>query len=358
MENFLEKLRDSIIEDVKKLPKESEHLLRHLDDIQKVEDPRFWNAKGVDIMTFLRTKIAPLMKYQSDVQLKPSSFVLKCENLLFTKLELSSNPDWIEQPLSEKIINEICEAVTRLPPSINEVREKQSLIDSLLYDKSYWKNIDVDKILQIRDELAPLMIYQQSEPVRVIQIRMNDVIQQRGTIRYGPDMQEDHVEVYREKVEKKIRELADKNPAIQKIKNNQTPTDEELETLERDLMSSELNITEENLRKAFDRPSGSFVDFIKVILGLLKFPNPRDLIEEAFSAHLIKKNYMNPDQIDFIRILESVLLSKKHVEYKDFFDSPFTELGSASPTPLFKKEELLEMVGLCKVLEKEAYGVC
>lgn len=358
MENFLEKLRDSIITDIKKLPKDSEYLLRHLDDIQKAEEPRFWNARGVDVMEFLRKKIAPLMKYQLDVQLKPSSFVLKCENLLFTKLELSSNPCWWEQPVAQKLIEEICEAVIRLPPSVNEVKEKQSLIDVILYDKSYWNNIDVDKILKIRDELSPLMIYQQSEPVRVIQIKMEDVIQQRGTIRYGPDMLEDHVEVYREKVEKKIRELADKNPAIQKIKNNQTPTDEELEMLERDLMSTELNITEENLRKAFDRPSGSFVDFIKVILGLLKFPNPRDLIEEAFSAHLIKKNYMNPDQIDFIRILESVFLSKKHIEYKDFFDAPFTELGSAAPTPLFKKEELLEMVGLCKVLEKEAYGIC
>jgi len=358
MSEQLERLKQTIVKEIKSLPKDSEAIIPHIENIEIVEDPNFWNTKGRDPISFLKKRIAKLMKYKPDVKLKPASFTLKCENLLLAKLELELIPNWWQQPVAQKAIDDICESVAKLPLTINQVKEKESLINSVLHDSNFWNDISINDILRMRDELSSLMIYQQSEAVNPIIIKMEDEIQQRDAIRYGPDQKEEQVEVYREKVEKKVRDLVESSVAIQKIKNNEKITENDLEDLENILISSELNITEENLKKAYKQPKGTFVEFIKMILGLYKFPNPQDLIEEAFSGFLLQKNFMNPNQINFISILETVFLSKKHVELQDFFNPPFTNLGSSSPTPLFKNEELVEMVGLCKTLEKEVYGKC
>jgi len=195
------------------------------------------------------------------------------------------------------------------------------------------------------------MIYQQSEPVKTILIRMEDVIQQRDTVRYGPDLESVDSQTYIEKVEKKIRELAESNPVILKIKNDEVLSEKDIELLANTLNSSELGITDETLSKAYNTPKRDIVEFIRHILGLTKLANKDDMIEEAFSGFLLSKSF-NAEQINFIRILEAVFLSKKNIEYVDFFDPPFSNMGKPV-TSFFEKEELLELVGFCKTLEKE-----
>jgi len=232
-----------------------------------------------------------------------------------------------------------------------KLQQKKELKDPVLTEADFWNNISIEKIIQIRDELAPLMIFQQSEPITTILIKMDDVIQERGSVRYGPEMTQTDSKTYVEKVEKKIRELAESNPTIQKIKNDEQLTQEDIDSLAETLVSSELGITAETLSKAYDTPKRDIVEFIKHILGLTKLPNKDDLIEEAFSGFLLSKSF-NPDQINFIRILESVFMSKKNIEFKDFYDPPFTNMGKPV-TSFFEKEELLVLVGFCKSLEKE-----
>ncbi|MGI0022114.1 MAG: type I restriction-modification enzyme R subunit C-terminal domain-containing protein, partial [Nitrososphaeraceae archaeon] len=89
------------------------------------------------------------------------------------------------------------------------------------------------------------------------------------------------------------------------------------------------------------------------VLGLYEFPDPKQKIKEAFSTFVVEKNYLNSNQVNFIRTLATVFSSKKHVELDDFFNPPFTNIGT--PTSLFKKEELEEIVGLCKKLEVEVF---
>ncbi|CAD6368399.1 hypothetical protein NMT12_100028 [metagenome] len=354
----IEQLKQTITEMIQQIPQDSESVIPHLDDIRIVLDPNFWNIRGRDPITFLRTRIAPLMRTIANVDLKEQSFVLKCEKLRLVKFELQAIPGWWNQPIAKTLIDEICDAVVRLPDSIHEVAEKDELKNALLTDPTFWNDISSDKLIQIAEELGPLMKYQQSEPTRIITIRMDDTIAIRDTIRYGPEGTEIGVQAYKEKIEKKIKEIASKNIAIQKIQQNLPITEQDIESLEEALVSSELNITEDNLRRTYHQPNGTFVDFIKMVLGLYKFPEPREMIEEAFSRFLMEKNYMNADQINFVRILESQMISKKHIELKDLFDAPFTNLGSISPLPLFEKNQLLEMVGLCQTVEKEVYAKC
>jgi type I restriction enzyme, R subunit len=348
----LEQIKQSIIEEVNSLPKDSEGIIPHLDDIEKVLNPNFWNTRGQDPLDFIRKRILPLMRYKQDVQPKPSSFVLKCEQLLLSKLMWGDSSEWWKQEGPEKLIDDICESLTKIPQNIDAVLEKKELIKSALDTKSkFWDDITSEKIFQIRDELSPLMIYQQSEPVKTILIKMDDVIQERGRVRFGPELTSIDSQAYVEKVEKKIRELAESNPVILKIKNNEEITENDIELLADTLTSTELGITSETLSKAYNTPKKDIVEFIRHILGLTKLPNKDDMIEEAFSGFLLTKNF-NADQINFIRILESVFISKKSIAFRDFYDPPFSNMGKPL-TSYFEKEELLELEKFCKTLEKQ-----
>ncbi|MDD1730953.1 MAG: type I restriction enzyme, R subunit, partial [Methanosaeta sp. NSM2] len=103
-------------------------------------------------------------------------------------------------------------------------------------------------------------------PRKTIIIDMEDLIQSRETIVFGPDCQETYVSVYKEKVEEKIRRLAEEHPALRKIKQGEEPDEEELRSLEETLNSPELFINEETLRKTYWQRAGTLVQFIKKVL--------------------------------------------------------------------------------------------
>ena len=61
------------------------------------------------------------------------------------------------------------------------------------------------------------MKHKSSEEQRIIEIKAEDQIEERGAIIYGPDRREEHVEIYQQKVERRVRELAETLPVLQKI---------------------------------------------------------------------------------------------------------------------------------------------
>jgi type I site-specific restriction endonuclease len=106
----------------------------------------------------------------------------------------------------------------------------------------------------------------------------------------------DSVKVYKEKVEDRIKRLADEHPAIMKIKN-------------------------------------------------------------AFNTYIIENiRHYSADQLNFIRTVQTVFSKKKHIEYTELFDAPFTNFGINAPMPMFTENELNDFINICSVLEKEIYA--
>lgn len=59
---------------------------------------------------------------------------------------------------------------------------------------------------------------------------------------------------------------------------------------------------------------------------------------------------------DFIRTVQTVFSRKKHIEYTELFDAPFTNFGINAPMPMFTENELNDFINLCGALEKEIYA--
>jgi len=346
----VELLRQKIVDDIKKLPKESISVRENIRDVELASSPKLWDRVGLDPLEFLRKKMTPLMRFQKNVNFNEASFTLKLEKLALAIL----NKD---ETGIERLKEGIGESLNCLPTTIKDVKEKSDLLDKVL-SNYFWKKISYDDTLMLIKEFAPLMKYKRTEPRQPIILDIDDIVQKRRVIEYGPAVAplHEYAETYMDKVEKKIKELAGKHPTIQKIKRDEVITESDLEKLEKALNSPELFITEEVLKNVYNQHKGTLVQFIKKIIGLYEFPDPRKKIEEAFKTFLIEKNYLNADQVNFIRTIQTVFLSKHHVEYKDFFEPPFTNFGVNAPIPLMQENELKEIVSICRNLEGEFFS--
>lgn len=345
----LEKVKERILADIKTLPKDSVSIKEKAQEIAKALSPNFWDNVGIKPYDFLKEKIAPLMRFQPEVDLKKASFVYKTEKLGLALLE--GNDKEVERAKKGIVDDLNC-----LPLSLDKVKEKNDALTKCVSSK-FWSDISYEDSRTLITEFVDLMRYKSEEPPIQIVFDKDDFIQQTKLIQFGPDNKEEYVEVYRDKVERKVKELASKDPTISKIAKNEVITEEDLSKLESTLYSPELFISEDNLRKVYDKSKGTLVQFIKKILGLYKFPEPSEKIKEAFHTYMIENNKQySADQLNFIRTIESVFLKKRHLEMDDLWDAPFTNFGTQAPEPMFKKEELKEFVKICEELEKELFG--
>ena len=294
--------------------------------------------------------MTPLMRYKTGVEPNEASFTQKCEQL--TLAILSKNEEEVD-----RLKDDIAETLNCLPITIQDVEHKKELLDRAL-DKSFWKKPSIEDAQMLLDEFASLMKYKRAEPRPTIILDIDDVTEQRQLVEYGPvtSPKSEYVGNYRVKVEKRIKQLASEHPTILKIKRDDALTEKDLLKLEEALNSPELFITEENLQKVYKQSRGTLVEFIKKVLGLYEFPTPEKEIAEAFKTFMIEKNYLNADQVNFLRTVESVFESKHHIEYGDLFEAPFsTSFGMKAPVPLFQEEDLRQVIGLCNQIESEVF---
>jgi len=345
----VENVKQKLLEDVKALPQESIAVKEHLRDVELALAPKLWDRVGLDPIEFLKTKITPLMRYKQGVEPNEASFTQKCEQLGLAIL--TDN-----QAEIDRLREDIGEMLNCLPLTIREVGDKQFFLDKVL-SKSFWTSPTYQDAQTLMAEFGPLMKYKTPEPRPTIVLDIDDIVERREIIEYGPmtEPKADYMKDYRQKVEEKIKKLAEEHPTIKKIKRDEVLTEQDLHNLEKTLNSPELYVTEENLQKVYKQHKGTLVQFIKKILGLYEFPDPEKKIEESFKTFMIEKNYLNADQVNFLRTIQTVFAKKHHVEYSDLFEPPFTFWPNA-PVPLLRKDEIDEVLTMCHGLETEVFG--
>lgn len=337
------KVKEEMISDIKSLPENSITVTEHRREVDKALSSGVWDDLDTKSFEFLENDISPLMRFQSDINLYQTSFLLKTEKLGFAVLQ-------DEKEQIELIRKSILEDLRRLPPNLSSVKEKEDVIHRALSD-DFWQSLDYDKCEYLKQHLTEIMKHKQPHEQEILKLDLDDEVIVRKWIEFGPAGEGDYVASYREKVEQRILDLSDAHPALQKIKNDIPISEIDLAALEETLNSPELYINEDNLRKVFSRPDGTFVQFIKSILGKYKFPDPAELIQKAFDTYVLERNNrasLTSEQLTFLRTVKNVFINKKHIEYNDLFEQPFTQFGADAATRLFSEEELHEIIEIFK----------
>lgn len=327
-----EELRSMISE----LPRDSISVKERKDILRRVESPQFWKNIDTD---YLYDNVAPLMRFLEDINYNEYSFILKCEQL---ELALLNHEDRRILELKDAIRKDL----RLLPMTLQVVKRQEEAVFEVSSDK-FWGGLSVDNIREAKKKLSSIMKYKRPDTQKIIEFDLDDQVIERKWIEFGPNGEGEYVHIYKEKVEKRVKELADKEQAIVKIRNDQPVNDQDLEALEDTLNSPELYITEDKLREAYNQPQGTLVQFIKSIFGKYKFKSQEDQIAESFDAFIIAHNY-NTDQTRFLRVIKSVFLAKvrKHelLEVDDFYEGPVEAFGVGAADRLFSEDDLKEVI--------------
>ncbi len=331
-----EAVKRELQEMISLLPQDSISVKEKKDVLQRLARTQFWTNVDTD---YLYDFVAPLMRFLEDINYNEYSFILKCEQL---ELALLNKDDRKILDLKENIREDL----RLLPMTLQVVKKQEETIFKVASD-AYWNDLNLSKIRETKNKLSPIMKYKRTDGREIIQFDLDDEVVERKWIEFGPNGEGEYVHIYKEKVEKRIKELADKEQAIVKIRNDQPINDQDIEALENTLNGPELYITEDKLREAYNQPFGTLVQFIKSIFGKYKFKSQEDEIAESFDAFIIAHNY-NTDQTRFLRVIKSIFLAKirRHelLEIDDFYEGPVEAFGTNAAERLFSKNDLKEVL--------------
>ncbi|MFA6331503.1 MAG: type I restriction-modification enzyme R subunit C-terminal domain-containing protein, partial [Methanoregula sp.] len=338
-------VKDQILADIRSLPPDSVSVRDNKEEIRKALDPQLWDNVGVDPVQFLTQKIMPLMRYQPDVNLNTAIFTLRCEQLKHAILRNDAGE--IER---QKLL--IGGMVECLPLTLDRVKEREAFIREVK-SNAFWQSVSYESAERMLAELAPLMPLMSREPQQTIVIDMGDRIEMRELIQMLGEKEQTYITKYRERVEERIRKLAADSPVIQKIARDEVLSEADIRQLEATIFGPDLAKNSAELGKAVTSTESILVSFIKRVLGMYGEANPADRIRDAFRTYMIENNkHYSADQLNFIRMVESVFSQKKHITYADFWEPPFITLGNA-PEPMFSTDELKTFEGICSRIERE-----
>jgi len=131
---------------------------------------------------------------------------------------------------------------------------------------------------------------------------------------------------YKQKFEKTVEEMQ-KDETIQKILSDKELEEQEMEKLADKLNSPEDYFNEDNLKDAYDQPTGSLADFIKAALGKYKFPTKKERVNKNFDSWLRQKEF-SPDQIMLLALLKNRFAAgDSEISIEDFTKPPLREHG-------------------------------
>lgn len=183
---------------------------------------------------------------------------------------------------------------------------------------------------------------------------MPDFIATRGYITLSEGGERIFVEQYRERVEQKVNSLVENHPTVLAIRRGEAVTDEQLIALERllrqTLSAADVQLTKDNIRKAYGFRVNSFLGFIRHLLELESLPNYETIVARKFEEFSAQHNYTD-EQLTFLRALQSEFLRNNKLEEVDLYDGiSIRNFGMNKVDQLFTKDEKAKILQFTQMI--------
>jgi len=336
--------------DIANIPLESFSVKKVFKEVKDAWRNDFWNYITRDKIEFLKLKIAPLLRFVPGINNDEAFFINKMER---------AGLYFLQRKDLTTLIESVKEDISLLPTNLAQVAQHIRVINDMLVGRisdstpNFWNTLNLEKLDNAKETLAPIMKYKQPRPSLVIELGLDDIIESRKWVIVRKHNEKVYIEEYRKRVEQKILELADKHPAIIKLKKGEELSIDDLLdlelTLSKELKAEDISLDEENMLKAYGVKVGSLVDFLKHALNIEKIPSYEDIVKKAFDAFILEHNY-NADQSRFLRAVQNVFVQRRKLEPADLYEEPFTNFGKDAVDKLFTEEDVNELVELTKKL--------
>jgi type I restriction enzyme R subunit len=166
-------------------------------------------------------------------------------------------------------------------------------------------------------------------PRELIELSLEDEWLEAVTyVEVGPEGERIDKRDYVNTWETTIQASVERDPLLQKIRDGNLLTEDEEQILAQHLNNPELYFNEENLRRAYRRPGGTLIDFIRAALGGLQLKSREEELTENFQAWLVAKN-LGPQQAQYLSLLKNRGIIRGKIEVNDLFQPPLSILNAA-----------------------------
>ncbi|HKZ70444.1 MAG TPA: type I restriction-modification enzyme R subunit C-terminal domain-containing protein, partial [Anaerolineales bacterium] len=202
-------------------------------------------------------------------------------------------------------------------------------------------------------QLADQMKNRRERPNSFLVLDLKDAIALNGYILLKGGTERVYVTEYRARVEERVLALVGTHPTIEAISRGEAVADSQLIELERTLRQtlggSDVELAEENIRKAFGIKVGSLIEFLRKLLDLDGIPDYADIVRRRFSDYIAATPF-NANQTLFLRALQNVFLQKRRLQVADLYAPPLTSFGADAVERFFTPEQVQEILGLTESL--------
>jgi type I restriction enzyme R subunit len=163
-------------------------------------------------------------------------------------------------------------------------------------------------------------------------------------VEVGPEGERIDKKEYVTNWERTIRGEADEDEILRKVKQDEPLTEEEEEALAARLNRPKHYFNEENLRRAYRRPGGTLIDFIRAALGKLRMKSQEEILDENFRAWLVAQS-LTPQQAEYLALLKNRGIATGRVVIDDLFKPPLSILNAAGlGVELFGEKGLRDII--------------
>lgn len=347
-------------EQVAQIPTDSFSVQRVYRDIAQAWEDGFWRYLTQGKIEFLKTQVAPLLRFASGVDVAAATFTNKVERLKTEILAGQARPSTVES---------IREDVAYLPDFVHQDPQLEASVQTCL--TAQLETATPQQLTQVVADLAGQMRNRRDRPSAFVEFDLADQIAASGYITLGDGGVQVYVEEYRRRVEERILELVVNHPTIAAIERGEAVTDFQLVELERTLRhelgegiaaavtatmagrvgetggeygagGSQLQGRQDvvsNIRKAFDTKSSSLLGFLRELLDMSEVPDYESVVHRSFEEHIGQRQY-NSDQIRFLRAVQNVFLQNNRLELDDLYEAPLNRFGEGAVERWFTGEEI------------------
>ncbi|MEW4530115.1 DEAD/DEAH box helicase family protein [Maioricimonas sp. JC845] len=330
---------DLIRKDIAALPEKSIPVRDNWKTILSVRDPETLREFSAATSATLRNDIAPLMQW---VDIKRQQEAWKFDRLIArAQVELIRGSSTFDDKRDD-----IVTLVSSLRINLSQVKVKLPLIEKVK-SAEFWDHITVQDLEQIRRELRGIVQFRIPEDHPQIEPKIIDVTEDVSQIeRKEHKVKFDRLTsldmvAYRNRVTSVLQAIIDQSETLQKIRQGEEVTQQELEELCSLVLTQEPDLDLHDLAEYFPQ-AGSLDRAIRGIIGL-----DAQAVHERFTAFVQAHPNLASHQIKFLDLLQNHIARYGSIRIEQLYESPFTTLHSDGPDGLFDEplvDELLEII--------------
>ena len=142
-------------------------------------------------------------------------------------------------------------------------------------------------------------------------------------------------------------EIVETHPTIAAIRNGEAVTDLQLVALEgtlrQELREGNVQLSESNIRKAFNLKVNSLLSFLRELFEIEGLPDYQDVVRRNFEDFIAQRQF-NSNQIQFLMAVQNVFLKKWRLEVADLYEAPLDRFGEDAVERWFTQEEMDELI--------------